>query len=596
MITPPTSRSLSRRRRKRRAMMVGTLTSVLVAAACGGGLNFSKDPQFGADLGIVDGIDPLTLGKRHFANRNFGLAIQAFEEAREIAPQSVNVLNALAVSYEEIGRSDIADSYFLEALDVDPSAAQTYNNWAMVQMGRGNTAKAQQLLAEAARLSPNDPVVNQNIARAEEQAGSSIETGDADVPTGALATVIAELKPQPEVTWEPRIRTVAPHIHFLETLPPDAVAPEARTGGSPTVLYPQVAAADIMPMPDPNEEQAPAPPAVPVSPVVEFELDSPEAAERAIGELASAEAGRTIIPIGGGVPVGPPEGSIVIRPGAGATVTRITDEAQIAALLPDDRAPVSPALAELVGPGAQIVYAEPLVAERPLPVGVGSWQPRSGEASLPSTPDGSAGQFLPVAIAPAMPPPGTKLVVPGDVGGEAPERKVVIPFTQVSADLPHLPAVENAPPVSVSVATDSSDDRALADQSVIDFVALSRVPVVLAALHDADAGSKGGGLDSPGGLAGLWASLPPPKATLPPPTIAPKPAAIVDASDRLPLVVALLAQPDPVAFEAPVVDNQVATSLESATTARLPSVAAILAMAVMTGDDEPGNADEATQN
>ncbi|MEX2298184.1 MAG: hypothetical protein WD715_12250 [Dongiaceae bacterium] len=248
-------------------MLASVLASMLVAAGCGNDSEFGSQPRFTADGGIESGVDPLSRGKRHFSNGNFGLAIEAFEEARLIAPASVNVLNALAVAYEEVGRSDLADSYFLEALDLDPASSQTYNNWAMAQLGRGNGAKAEELLVEAARLAPGDGVVIANIARVANETAlpSSDQAMAPAVPGGSLAAIIAELEPADD-RWGPSIQSVAPHVSFLKTLAPGNVAAAASDGALPVVLYPQSAAANILPLPD-AANMAPPPPAVPVVPV-----------------------------------------------------------------------------------------------------------------------------------------------------------------------------------------------------------------------------------------------------------------------------------------------------------------------------------------
>jgi len=276
-------------------LLAGALASVLVALGCGNDDGFGSQPRFTADGGIESGIDPLSQGKRHFANGNFGLAIEAFEEARLIAPASVNVLNALAIAYEEVGRSDLADSYFLEALDADPTSSQTYNNWAMAQLGRGNGVKAHELLAEAARLAPGDDVIIANIARVVNETAlpSSDQAMAPALPGGALAALIAELEPADD-RWGPSIQSVAPHVSVLNTLPPGQVAMPA-SDVRPVMLYPQSAAANILPLPD-TTDAAPAPPAVPVVPVFVAVLGAPDASGGAGGPIA-ATAMTSAVPV-----------------------------------------------------------------------------------------------------------------------------------------------------------------------------------------------------------------------------------------------------------------------------------------------------------
>lgn len=600
MKTLPTVRAIGRRRRRRHTLLAGALTSVLVAAACGGAtMNFSQDAQFTPDMGITDGVDPLTMGKRHFANRNFGLAIEAFEEARHLAPQSVNVLNALAVAYEEIGRSDLADSYFLEALDIDPSSAQTYNNWAMVHLGRGNSAKAAQLLAEAARLAPGDPMVVGNIARvdATNQGDATIQ---AETATGSLTTVIAELAPQPD-EWTPSIRAVAPHISFLETTPPDG-APAATVADNavPTVLRAQVAAADIAPMPDPSIEQAPPPPAVPIAPVVEFELDNPAAADAALIALATAEAGRTIVPVGASSAESEDAGGRVIRPGAAAVVTVVEDAEAMMASLP---APMPTTLRDqTIQPGAVIVSAELLPADLPQSVGVGNWA-REDAPVISSDAADAIGEIVTVAsipadatvIRPGADPAdasaGSKLIGVGEtVEPVIDPANVIVPVPAWSAEIGSTetpviaPVAVEAPvaaeaPVAVAALSEPETIEAVPDghvqlaafEPMEDAVDLRPMPAVLTvSAEDEDA------------FLSVAAVLPPSNPVAP---------VVADASARVPMIVAVFAGPEPVASETAVADNTVSTSLPLASAARIPSVVAVLAMVEAGTGDALSDAD-----
>jgi tetratricopeptide (TPR) repeat protein len=598
MKTLPTLRSIARRRQRRRTLLAGALTSVLVATACGGStMNFSQDAQFSPDMGITDGGDPLMLGKRHFANRNFGLAIEEFEQARVLAPQSVNVLNALAVAYEEIGRSDIADSYFLEALDVDPSSAQTYNNWAMVHLGRGNKEKAAQLLAEAARLSPGDPMVAGNIARVDATNQGDQTIQDADSATGSLTAVIAELQPNPE-DWTPTIQPVAPHVSFLNTTPPGgALAAVDGDNEIPTVLYPQVAAADIAPMPDPSIEQAPPPPAVPVTPVVEFELDNPAAADAALIALATAEAGRTIVPVGASSAESADGGGRVIRPGGGAVVTVVEEPEAMLASLP------APLREQAIQPGAVIVSAELLPADLPQSVGVGSWA-RVDAPGISSAAEDAVGEIVTIAsipadaavIRPGADPadaaPGAKLIGVGETVEPTivdPARVIVPvpawPAEVGSTDRPALAPVAAEAAVAVAVLSEPDTVEIVPEAPVA--VAVQSEPDAIDAAVDNDIklaafAPMSAGVDLRPMPAVLTASAEDEDAFLSVAAVLPPSNPVVpvvaDASARVPVIVAVFAGPEPVAPETAVADNTGATSLPLASAARIPSVVAVLAM------------------
>ncbi|MEX0808944.1 MAG: hypothetical protein WD044_09460 [Dongiaceae bacterium] len=498
-------------------MLAGALASTLVAAGCGNDSEFGSQPRFTADGGIESGVDPLSQGKRHFANGNFGLAIEAFEEARLIAPASVNVLNALAVAYEEVGRLDLADSYFLEALDVDPASSQTYNNWAMAQLGRGNGAKAAELLVEAARLAPGDDVVIANIARvANETAVPSSDQAIAPtLPGGALAALIAELEPADD-RWGPSIQSVAPHVSVLKTLPPGQVAAPGNDGTLPVVLYPQSAAANILPLPD-TTDAAPPPPAVPVVPVFMAVLGAPDAGG-GVDRPVAATSMRSAVPVHYSLNAATSAGSMapatlmasvkqrggsphffvaeVLPPALPdpAVVRPFHDTLEGTELAAMQFLPTGPRSDPLDGnlvaisSNARIVGLEAAVAVRPEPMPVGTWStapvaPVAHPASVPLVVvPGSA----PAAVATGM------LVVPYEPGvtlgtpamaavPSAPARKADFP-PQAAA----LPDEASLAPI-VPAASGTSSASEITQASIPGFTALAAVPplAIADALRDA---------------------------------------------------------------------------------------------------------------
>jgi hypothetical protein len=452
---------------RRQALLAGMLASVLIAAGCSSNNEFGAQPYFSADGGIESGVDPLSRGKRHFANGNFGLAIEAFEEARHVAPGSVNVLNALAVAYEEVGRPDLADSYFLEALDRDPASAQTYNNWAMAQLSRGNGERAQALLAEAVRLAPADEVVHSNIARAEYAmtAPAADQAVSPALPAGSLTAVIAELQGTGG-DWGPTIRTVAPHVHYLQTLPPGSTAAAAAEGILPVVLYPQMAAVDIMPPAD-QTDAAPAPPAMPLVPVYTASLGAPDAtgdavdrplaglrpsavpvhalpraaskADPAADSLADRGAGIALAVsddrlesphyYGGQDPDGNATALASTEPALVRPVHDTLQDLELAAMTfmpagPESDAPAGTFLA--VSPTARIVGLEPAVAVRPEPMTIETW---------------STAPVAPALRSVAEP----QIVVPADAAPVSERGTIVTPYGQQSAEAPPSSPLSAAP-------------------------------------------------------------------------------------------------------------------------------------------------------
>ncbi len=106
-------------------------------------------------------------GANAFAAGHFGLAAQAFHDAVEEAPNSVEALNGLAATYDHVGRYDLAARYYGRALTLDPSSAQTLNNIGYSHMLQGKFDLAAVFLRDAQARAPNDPAIAANRAIAE---------------------------------------------------------------------------------------------------------------------------------------------------------------------------------------------------------------------------------------------------------------------------------------------------------------------------------------------------------------------------------------------------------------------------------------------
>jgi Tfp pilus assembly protein PilF len=67
-------------------------------------------------------------GKESLSSGYFGLALERFKAALSLNPESARVMNALAVTYDRLGRHDLAQLYYDRALVIDPNSATTLNN------------------------------------------------------------------------------------------------------------------------------------------------------------------------------------------------------------------------------------------------------------------------------------------------------------------------------------------------------------------------------------------------------------------------------------------------------------------------------------
>lgn len=118
-----------------------------------------KDALLGGDPG-----DDLSLGKRHYRERNYGLAEQHFRKAVERLPRDGEGWLGLAASYDRLKRYDLADRAYREALDIYGPRPEVLNNIGYSFLLRGDLRKARAKFAEAQAKDPENPTIANNIA------------------------------------------------------------------------------------------------------------------------------------------------------------------------------------------------------------------------------------------------------------------------------------------------------------------------------------------------------------------------------------------------------------------------------------------------
>jgi len=124
-----------------------------------------KDAMLGGDRG-----DDLTLGKRHYRERNYGLAEQHFRRAVEKLPRDGEAWLGLAASYDRLRRYELADRAYREALAIYGPRPEVLNNIGYSFMLRGDLRKARAKFAEAQVKDPENPTIANNIALVDEAA------------------------------------------------------------------------------------------------------------------------------------------------------------------------------------------------------------------------------------------------------------------------------------------------------------------------------------------------------------------------------------------------------------------------------------------
>jgi tetratricopeptide (TPR) repeat protein len=144
-----------------RAAIIHSLGALLLAA-CSLGATAERRMVANGEPFVATGDSAYDEGRRHLLAGNYGLAVQQLRAALRVQPRSPEVLNALAVAYDHLGRRDIAQAYFAEALAADPSSVQTLNNIARSLMSGGSYSLANSYLERAAALEPANPTIRAN--------------------------------------------------------------------------------------------------------------------------------------------------------------------------------------------------------------------------------------------------------------------------------------------------------------------------------------------------------------------------------------------------------------------------------------------------
>ncbi len=119
-----------------------------------------QDPT---DLKYYPSDEPLKLALEHFNRGHFGLAAQYFEDAAARAPKDATAWVGLAASYDRIGRFDLADRAYAQAIRLVGETTAILNNEGYSYMLRGRLVEARRKFLKAYEREPNNPTVINNL-------------------------------------------------------------------------------------------------------------------------------------------------------------------------------------------------------------------------------------------------------------------------------------------------------------------------------------------------------------------------------------------------------------------------------------------------
>jgi Flp pilus assembly protein TadD len=141
-------------------------------AGCDSNLNVTAPPEFTSPTPTVqDPLDvkyypsdqPLKLAMEYFDRGNYGLAQRYFQDASEKSPNDATAWVGLAASYDRIGRFDLADRAYAQAIHLVGETTDILNNEGYSYMLRGDLVQARAKFLKAYEREPNNPTIINNI-------------------------------------------------------------------------------------------------------------------------------------------------------------------------------------------------------------------------------------------------------------------------------------------------------------------------------------------------------------------------------------------------------------------------------------------------
>lgn len=199
------------------------------------------------------GTDPYAMGKRHLAQGRHGLAVKYFHSAVTRDPKSIEALNGLAATYDQLGRFELAEYYYRKALTQNPKSAQTLNNLGYSYMLQGKFDLAAAYLEDANREETTSPAINANRKTA---IASLRQPATETRPTKVETEPEAEISIEPATTW---IERTTAAVQTLVTRPAEILLSSLRDARVDSRFASHDAAESALPDKTPGPGFAPRP-------------------------------------------------------------------------------------------------------------------------------------------------------------------------------------------------------------------------------------------------------------------------------------------------------------------------------------------------
>jgi Flp pilus assembly protein TadD len=107
--------------------------------------------------------EPLHMGLEQFDRGNYGVAEHYFQDAVEKGPKDATAWVGLAATYDRLGRFDLADRAYNQAILLSGETTQILNNEGYSYMLRGDLVRARRKFEQAYKREPNNPRIANNL-------------------------------------------------------------------------------------------------------------------------------------------------------------------------------------------------------------------------------------------------------------------------------------------------------------------------------------------------------------------------------------------------------------------------------------------------